>query len=127
MQTTLQISKAKLPIPPGLGSAEQVWKNSTKLRKKKKGRLPHIGQDLGKQLLEENGRHICVKSKSAIPRIMENAMEEEGKSCMNAAGRRGQRGHRGRKNPRHEKRLGTEGEKRLNREGGKGREREKRK
>lgn len=62
---------------------------------KKKGRFPHIGQDLGKQVLEEGGRHSCVKSKAAIPRIMGNASGRGGDELHERGRRRGWRGHSG--------------------------------
>jgi len=45
---------------------------------RRKWGFPHIFQDLGKQLLEEKGRHEHVKSKTAVPRITENTGGREG-------------------------------------------------
>lgn len=94
-------------------------------KKKKKGIFPHIGQDLGKQPLEEKGRHTCVKSKTAISRIMENTNGRGGEELRERSRRKEiERAERAEKTEA-QKRLCTEGEKRLNCERGKKPGREK--
>lgn len=54
-------------------------------------------------MLEEGGRHSCVKSKAAIPRIMGNASGRGGEKLHECRRRRGWRGHRERKKRRHKR------------------------